>query len=145
MLRDISSFSFLQTIINLVRQAIPLISVTVTLPWANFWYFASLIHWFCRYDYWVQPKVQTLWKSRQLMGMVLYWLEILVSTKYDGYWSSEKLKLSLAGSPVFWSNLGYWYFTCKNLGEKLSNKYLSYALRIYYCTNDIFGVTLKRS
>ena len=75
------------------------------------------------------------------MGMVFYWLEILVSTKYDGYWSSEKLKLSLAGSPVFWSNFGYWYFACKNLGEKLSNKYLSYALRIYYCTNDIFGVT----
>ena len=78
------------------------------------------------------------------MGMVLYWLKILVSTKYDCYWSSEKLKLSLAGSPVFCSNLGYWSFTYKDLGEKLSNKHLSYALHSYYYTNDIFGVTKKR-
>ena len=46
MLRDIVSFTFLQTIINLIRQTIPLISVTVTLTLANFSYFASLIHWF---------------------------------------------------------------------------------------------------
>ena len=31
MLRDIVSFTFLQTIINLIRQTIPLISVTVTI------------------------------------------------------------------------------------------------------------------
>ena len=34
MLRDIVSFTFLQTIVNLIRQTIPLISVTITL-WKN--------------------------------------------------------------------------------------------------------------
>ena len=56
------------------------------------------------------------------------------------------MKLGLASSQVFCSNLGYeLYLNMQGLkNEKLSNKHFSYPLHFYYYANDIFGVT-KRS